>query len=221
MRVSATVLLTFVLGVGCGNKDAAEAPGEATQGGESVYTGQCVPSADHHEVTEYDTSGDDQPDVRKLFVRIEDGNLSRVVLICREADLNGDGIKDVVRMYNEEGRPKLEEADRDLDGQMDEITHFAAGRIILQEIDSNGNGQVDTKIYYEDGQPVRGERDLAGRSTQDKWQPDRWEYYEDGRTTRIGSDVDGDGKVDRWDRDEERIRKSALAQEDANEESAN
>jgi hypothetical protein len=104
-----------------------------------------------------------------------------------------------------------EEVDRDFDGRIDEVTHFAEGRVRLQEIDTGGNGMIDTKIFYEAGQPVRAERDMGNRSTAAEWRPDRWEYYVDGRTVRIGTDIDGDGKVDRWDRDEERLRNSALA----------
>jgi hypothetical protein len=164
-----------------------------------------------YEVSEYDTSGDNTPDVRKLFKVMGEGTLARLVLVCREADLNGDGRKDIVRLYTDEGSPRREEADRNFDGRIDEITHFASGRIALQELDTTGDGMIDTRIFYEEGQPVRAERDMASRSTADQWRPDRWEYYAEGRTVRIGADLDGDGKVDRWDRDEERLRNSALA----------
>ena len=131
-------------------------------------------------------------------------------MVCREADLNGDRRKDIVRLYNDEGRPLREEADRDFDGTIDEVTHFTDGAVALREVDTSGNGMIDTKIYYEAGVPVRAERDMRGRSTASKWQPDRWEYYADGRMARVGTDLDGDGKVDRWDRDESRLRESAL-----------
>jgi hypothetical protein len=142
-----------------------------------------------------------------------EGSLARLVLVCREADLNGDRRKDIVRLYTEEGRPMLEEADRDFDGRIDEVTQYSNGRVSLQEIDTSGNGMIDTKIFYESGQPVRAERDMKNQSTVAEWRPDRWEYYLDGRTVRIGTDVNGDGKVDRWDRDEERLRNSALAKQ--------
>ncbi len=222
MKHTAFTMLMLALVSGCGDKGpSARSLGEGTAGGEVVDGGRCAVTADNQELTEYDTSGDERPDVRKLFARVGEGALARMVLICREADLNADGRKDVVRFYTEEGRPRLEEADRDFDGRMDEITHFTAGRITLQEMDTTGDGKVDTKVFYERGQPVRGERDIAGRSSGDTWQADRWEYYEDGRTVRIGTDVDGDGKVDRWDRDEERMRKSAFAQDQASDERAN
>jgi hypothetical protein len=203
--------------VGCGSKDPrpVTSPGadaaDASSGGEVADGGRCVPQGKGYEVSEYDTSGDSTPDVRKLFKTMGEGSLARLVLVCREADLNGDGRKDIVRLYSEEGRPEREEADRDFDGRIDEVTHFTNGRINLQEIDTGGNGVIDTKIFYEAGQPVRAERDMANRSNAAEWRPDRWEYYVDGRTVRIGTDVDGDGKVDRWDRDEERLRNSALA----------
>lgn len=167
------------------------------QGGPS----RCAAGDAKHEVSEYDTSGDEVPDVRKVFLRVGDGTLARLVLVCRESDLNSDGVKDIVRYYTDEGRPQREEADRNFDGQMDEITYFQDGQILRQEFDSQNDGKVDGKIFFENGKPLRAERDLSGKSTADKWKPDRWEYFEDGRMVRMGTDLDGDGKVDRWDRD--------------------
>jgi hypothetical protein len=216
MRYLLLCLLSFTL-VACGSKDPkpVTSPGfegaDSTSGGEVADGGRCVPDGAGYEVTEYDTSGDNTPDVRKLFRTMGEGSLARLVLVCREADLNGDGRKDIVRLYSEEGRPTREEADRDFDGRIDEVTHFTNGRVSLQEIDTSGNGVIDTKIFYENGQPERAERDMANRSSASEWRPDRWEYYDDGRTVRIGTDINGDGKVDRWDRDEERLRASALA----------
>jgi hypothetical protein len=169
--------------------------------GELSYLAHCLGNDPRHEVSEYDTSGDDVPDVRKVFLRVGEGSLARLVLVCRETDLNGDGVKDVVRYYSEEGRPLREESDRNFDGQMDAITIFQDGQILRQEFDNTGNGLIDTKIFYDQGRPLRAERDLAGRSTPEKWQADRWEYFEEGRVVRMGTDVDGDGTVDRWDRD--------------------
>ncbi len=215
MTKSTIASLAFALAtVGCADEaeQRRERPEQArsaqTSGGERPTDdhGRCDASAENHEVSEYDTSGDEWPDVRKVFLTVGSGRLARLILICREADLNGDGTKDVVRYYNDEGRPLREEADRDFDGQMDEITYFERGRIVRQEIDSDRDGRVDSKVFYENGRPLRAERDLGGRSTPQQWQPDRWEYYENGRTVRIGTDLDGDGRVDRWDRDADWIR---------------
>jgi hypothetical protein len=167
--------------------------------------GRCETEGTDREVSEYDTSGDEIPDVRRVFRRAGDPPLIRLVLTCREADLNGDGTKDVVRHYNDEGRPIREEADRNFDGQIDTITFFQDGRIVRQEVDENADGRVDMKVFFDDnGQPLRAERDLAGRSTPTQWHPDRWEYFERGRMVRMGTDIDGDGRVDRWDRDHDR-----------------
>jgi hypothetical protein len=206
------VLLGAALAVlgGCKASGSASLHAEAgaqargLSGGEGVDDqGRCNADAPDREVSEYDTSGDGQQDVRKVFKRIGTPPQARLVLICREADLNGDGVKDVVRHYTDEGSPLREEADRNFNGQMDLITYYDAGQIIRQEVDRSGDGRVDTKIYYEGGKPLRAERDQAGRSTDAKWQPDTWEYYEGGRLVRMGQDLTGDGQVDRWDRNRE------------------
>jgi hypothetical protein len=162
---------------------------------------RCDATVADREVSEYDTSGDDIPDVRKVFVRLGDPTSSRLVLICREADVNGDGKKDVVRIYDDEGRSVREDVDRNFDGKVDQHTVFQNGQIVLHEFDDNFDGRIETKIYYENGKPLRAEKDIAGRSTADQWRPDRWEYYDDGKTVRMGTDLDGDSRVDRWDRD--------------------
>jgi hypothetical protein len=171
---------------------------------DAVGQGLCDAAGSDREVSEYDTSGDARPDVRRVFRRVGDPPITRLVLACRESDLNGDGTKDVVRYYNDEGRPLREEADRDFDGQMDSITVFQEGRVVRTESDENADGRIDMKVFYDDaGAAIRTERDITGRSTGDTWHPDRWEYFENGRMVRMGTDVDGDGRVDRWDRDHE------------------
>lgn len=204
----AMFLTALIVAVGCGSSQRTDtrAGGDRPVEMEGAPRpdddqGRCATEGPDREVSEYDTSGDDYPDVRRVFTRVGQPPLTRLILTCREVDLNADGIKDVVRYYNEEGRPLREEADRDFDGRMDSITYFQDGRVVRQEIDSDGDGRVDTKIFFERGRMVRTERDLGGRSTATNWQPDRWEYFEDGRMVRMGTDLDGDGNVDRWDRD--------------------
>ncbi|MEZ4287786.1 MAG: hypothetical protein R3A47_06500 [Polyangiales bacterium] len=130
---------------------------------------------------------------------------------CRAADLNGDE-KDVVRQYNDEGRPKREEADRNFDGTIDEISEFDNGRIALQQWDTNGDGVIpkcSTKMETIEG---------GARCRGSQYKPNGSQIVgsiKNGRTVRIGVDADGDGKVDRWDRDAERLRnQSVLAQDD-------
>ena len=162
---------------------------------------RCDATGPGRDVSEYDTNGDGHADVRKVFKRVGKDLDERVVMICRETDVDGDGIKDVIRYYDDEGRAMREEADRNLDRRMDLSLVFQDGKLVRREADSNGDGKIDIVVYYKDGKPIRAERDLAGRSTPDKWHPDRWEYYEQGRVVRMGTDLDGDTKVDKWDRD--------------------
>jgi len=204
----AGALLALSVGCGASSSSAAGKSTVADQDRSKSLPSEGKTAAQHcngsdarHEVSEYDTSGDETPDVRKVFLRLGEGTLARLVLVCRESDLNADGRKDVVRYYSDEGQALREEADRNFDGTMDEVTYFQEGQILRQEFDTQGDGKVDTKIYFDSGKPLRAERDLKARSTAERWQPDRWEYYEDGRVVRMGTDVDGDGKVDRWDRD--------------------
>jgi hypothetical protein len=181
---------------------------DSTSGGEGAAVddqGRCPHPDDdprHLEVSVYDTNGNGTPDVRKVYLVFESGRDRRTVLICREADLNGDGIKDMVRFYDDEGSPVREESDRNFDGRIDVVTHFDAGQVVVKELDENFDGRIETKLFYENGRTLRIERDLAGHDPK-VFRTDRWEYVEGGRIVRIGTDLDGDGKVDRWDRDTE------------------
>ena len=207
--VRAAVCVLALAAVGCGGSKQDDKGTTAAKSDRSkslpsdaqAMTSHCSLKDNRYEVSEYDTSGDEKPDVRKMFLRVGEGALARLVLVCRESDLNADGTKDVVRYYSEDGRPQREEADRNFDGKMDQVTVFQEGQILRQEFDTQGDGKVDTKVYFDQGKPLRAERDLQARSTPERWMPDRWEYFEEGRVVRMGTDLDGDGKVDRWDRD--------------------
>lgn len=218
MRATVCVLLTLGLAAaaGCSKdahaKNANDARSSAMdEGAKLAGTGdaRCNGGVAGREVSEYDTSGDNQPDVRKVYQHAGSGVESRLVLICRETDLNADGTKDVVRYYDDMGRTLREDSDRDFDGKMDMSVIYQDGKVVRKELDDNRDGKIDAKIFYENEKPLRAERDLAGRSTPNQWRPDRWEYYEEGRMVRMGTDLDGDQKVDRWDRDATFKRKEA------------
>lgn len=227
----ASILTAAALASACGGGAEASGRSRATETGRSRTLetanaqagdeGRCDANQPGREVAQYDTSGDEVPDVRKVFRTIGEGGNLRLVLLCRESDLNGDGRKDVVRFYNDEGRPLREESDRNFDGTMDAVTFFERGRVVRHESDSNADGRVDIKVFYEAGAPIRTERDTHARSTASEWRPDRWEYFEEGRLIRVGSDIDGDGRVDRWDRDEELARaRQAAAEAEATQQGA-
>lgn len=149
------------------------------------------------EVSEATATGAQQPNIRRVWQILGTGVERRKVLICREVDTNLDGIKDVMRTFNEKGEPLREEADTDYDGIVDSWIIFSNGRIAKQEMDTNRDGKPDTWKYYLQGSLSRVQRD-----TNHDGKPDVWEIYGKGHLERIGVDVDFDGRVDRWDRDE-------------------
>jgi hypothetical protein len=224
MRIHSLLIVTVLLALASAcagtKKETKTADGTATSldlkgvGGE-----RCDASKPGREISEYDSSGDGTPDVRKVLLSIGEGVDARKVMICREADVDGDGRKDVIRYYDDNGRSLREEADRNFDGKMDLAVIFQNGKIVRKEIDENNDGKIDTRIFFEKDLPLRAERDLAGRSTASEWKPDRWEYYENGVMVRMGTDLDGDARVDRWDRNAaaaakaEEEQKAAAAQE--------
>lgn len=169
--------------------------------GSATKEGFCQAPSDQFQVAQYDTNGDDKPDVRKVYHRIGEGAAKHLVLHCREVDLNGDGTKDAVRWYDNDGKPVKEQADRDFDGKIDVVSYFDKGWIVRQETDNNRDGKVDLRVFYDNGKPVRTEKDITARSSTDRWKPDSWEYFENNALMRTGTDLDGDGSIDRWDRD--------------------
>lgn len=149
-------------------------------------------------VENLDLNYDTIADVRKVYATVTKYDIEKEVIVCREADLNFDGKKDIIRYFSDEGRPLREELDMDFDGRIDVVNYFENGKIVKQEMDTNWDGLVDIWNYFADQKLVRSERD----SNKDG-KPDVWEHYTDGELKRIGYDVDGDGKVDRWERSDE------------------
>ena len=139
-----------------------------------------------------DLNQDGHPDVRKVFKTIDDTE----VLICREADLNFDGVKDVFVFFDDTGTIIRDEVDLDFDKQIDIISTYAKGEVVRQEIDTNSDGMVDRIRLLKNQVPFRLEGDTNGDG-----QVDLWEYYEEGKLVRIGTDDDGDGRADSWIRD--------------------
>ena len=85
------------------------------------------------EVSETAGPGFIQPNVRRVYQIVGTGEDRHKVLICREIDTNFDGVKDVVRRYNDKGES------------------------ISEEADSNYDGKIDTWITFVEGPPRRGE----------------------------------------------------------------
>jgi hypothetical protein len=155
------------------------------------------------EVSETAGPGAFKPNVRRVYKVIGERENQHKVLVCREIDTNLDGIKDVVRTFNDKGEPLEERADTDYDGKIDVWIKFVAGRLAEEDIDERHAGVPTVWKYYLDGRLYRIRRNTHCPGGK----PDIWETYsKTGYLERIGSDSSCDGHVDRWDRDTERIR---------------
>jgi hypothetical protein len=167
------------------------------------------------EVIETAGAGAILPNVRRVYAVVGQGPDRQRALVCREVDTNLDGVKDVVRTYNDKGESLHEEADTNHDGRIDTWLTFAKGRLAEAKLDRNHDGNPDEWKLYSDGKLLRVRRDTTGDG-----KADRWELYgEGGKLERIGVDVDGDERVDRWDHDTE-LKRAREDKERAEEEAA-
>lgn len=192
-----TVLLLFLLLFSaCGGNKSSTSGLDALREDEKIplrnisQSSRCV-TEDSIEVKE-DLNQDGAVDVRKLYIQKGDEK----ILVCRESDLNYDGVLDIYQFMDDTGETRRDEVDLDFDGSIDVVSHWSNGKVFKQELDQNSDGIVDTIRYLKDGSinRIEGDMDQNGHI-------DYWEYYADGQLQRIGYDVNGDGKADRWDRD--------------------
>ena len=149
------------------------------------------------EVVESSGPGAIGRNIRRVYTVVGEGAARRKILQCREVDTNLDGMKDVVRTYDDKGEVLHEQADADHDGRIDTWITFARGRMSKVQLDADKDGNPDETRYYVQGKLSRIERD-----TNKNGKNDVWEIYHEGQLERMGLDLDGDGHVDRWDRDE-------------------
>lgn len=153
------------------------------------------------EVQEVRGPGAQNPNIRRVFSIVGEGEDRKKILLCREVDTNLDGAKDVMRTYTDKGEPLNELADTNFDGKVDTWITFSRGRIAKVQLDKTGKGQPEEVKFYVGGKLARAQRD-----TNHDGKPDQWEIYDEGRLQRLGVDLDFDGRVDRWDRDELALR---------------
>jgi hypothetical protein len=150
------------------------------------------------EVSETVGPGSIRPNIRRVYKVIGEREDRHQVLLCREIDTNLDGIKDVVRTFNDKGEPLHEEADTNFDGKIDDWVNFADGRIAEEDLDTTlSAGRPNVWKFYLDGQLSRIRRNTHCPSGK----PDTWEIYFKNRLERVGNDLTCDGHIDRWDRD--------------------
>ncbi len=197
-----TALCALIATSGCGSKKPAKDPSDPdadrSQGFSKDDKARCeFAGRTDREAVEATASGGDRPNIRRVYQVVGEGEDQRRVLICREVDTNLDGIKDVLRTFNDKGEAMREEADTTFDGRVDSWITFSHGRIVKHELDRNGDGKADQWKYY-----VQGKLSRIQRDTNFDGKPNVWEIYVRGQLDRVGVDVDFDGRVDRWDRDE-------------------
>lgn len=202
LRMIGAAPLIFLGALGCGGKKEVKAPEKVVQGQRSDDESRCTyVGRGDREVSETGSSASKDMNIRRVYGFSGLGEERARTLICREVDTNFDGIKDVVRTYDDRGEKLLEQADSDYDGRIDTWITFSGSYPSKIEVDTNGDGSPDQLRSYVGGQLVRVQRDLNFDGD-----PDQFEVYRDGRLDRIGVDDDFDGQVDRWDRDDELVR---------------
>jgi len=160
---------------------------------------------DDRAVQETSGPGAKHLNVRRVYRVVGLGAEQRRVIVCREIDTNLDGVKDLVRRYDDKGTPIEEQADANYDGRIDTWVTYTFGKVAKVELDNRGDGRPDETRLYVDGRLNRLQRDTNGDG-----KPDVWEIYSEHKLERVGVDLDYDGRVDRWDRD-------AIAQREAEE----
>ncbi len=162
------------------------------------------------EASETTGPGSFRPNIRRVFKTVGERDNRHAVLLCREIDSNLDGVKDLVRTFNEKGEPLHEEADTNFDGKIDVWLNFVDGRIEEEDVDTTfATGRPNVWKFYVDGALSRVRRNThcpSGRA-------DTWEIYYGDRLERVGNDSTCDGHVDRWDRDAQLLAAEEAAQE--------
>jgi len=218
MRINLQTLIVCFIPVlyiaGCGSAEVEVKTGTEDDKPKKLGTvddrGKCE-VGEGEEEDEIDVNQDDVMDVRKVYKVVD----NEQILLCREADLNYDGKKDIVSFYSMEGQLTRDEADLDYDGNFDIFTFFENGAIVRQELDTNGDGVIDRLRFVTAGQTYRIEGDANNDGM-----IDYWEYYDNGTLARVGYDLDADGNADRWDRNDAAEQEAPAEQEASADEEA-
>ena len=113
-------------------------------------------------------------------------------LFCRETDANFDGLVDITRFFDEQGRVRRVEDDYDFDGRLDLVAMYREGVISEDLLDMNFDGRADTWRNYVSGRVVRSRRDQNSDGMVDLWE----DFDERGNVTRSAHDLNSDGRPD-------------------------
>jgi len=206
VRLTAAALLLGLGAIGCGASTSTQTQAKMSDKQVAGVAADDASRCDYkgradREVQEVRGPGATQPNIRRVFAIVGEGEDRKKILLCREVDTNLDGAKDVIRTYTEKGDALTELADTNFDGKVDTWITFSRGRIAKVQLDKSGHGLPEEVKFYVGGKLARAQRDTNGDG-----KPDQWEIYDDGRLQRLGVDLDFDGRVDRWDRDEIALR---------------
>ena len=146
------------------------------------------------------------------------GNPTKLVLLQRILDADGDGKPELVRFVDpESGLLVRQDEDRDYDGRIDAWSDFEWGDLVRRTTDGNGDGEADAWERYERGRMTErqvdrdydGVRDgfysyeanslaLERHDANNDGRIDRTVHYRERRRTKAEEDVDGDGRIDVW-----------------------
>lgn len=193
-----------VLGCAGSRKKAKPAETEVTGRRDDDRARCAYEGRDDREILESRSPGAREPNIRRVFGYIGDGEERRRILLCREVDTNLDGVKDVLRTYGDHGERLTEQADSDFDGRIDTWITFGKTRPAQVEFDKNRDGKPDETRFYTAGKVTRIQRDTNGDE-----KPDVFEIYDEGQLVRMGIDANFDGQVDIWHRDQLRAQQLA------------
>jgi hypothetical protein len=145
-----------------------------------------------------DVSGDGKPDVWNYYKETadpDDPTAVRRVLVKKEADLNFDGTRDIVREFDLDGLLFREEADLDYDGHVDQVNLYEKGVLAEKQIYRSGGRKIFIWKFFKDGKMVRLHRDQNNDG-----RPDYCElWYAGEKLSKKGWDKTGDGECDYWE----------------------
>jgi hypothetical protein len=219
-------VLAAAVGFGCGSKNKDEDTTLSNKGGDRDIT--AVPKVDAtlcetkgKKIDTFDLNRDDRPDVWKLSMKIEEGEVTRSIATCKQVDLNFDGKKDYVVGYNRKGAREFEKFDYDFDGAFDAYSIYdpKTGAVVGTSHDGNADGIYEIEELYD----AKGNVKSILRDVNADGKEDVWEQYVDGRLVAVLHDDDFDGKVDRREEVQSEIdrRKKSAAGDLAAEEADN
>jgi len=124
LRLTGAALLLGLGAMGCGASASTQAQARMSDKQVAGVTADDASRCDwkgraDREVQEVRGPGAKQPNIRRVFAIVGEGEDRKKILLCREVDTNLDGAKDVMRTYTDKGEPLNELADTNFDGKVD------------------------------------------------------------------------------------------------------